>query len=146
MYNGADKNGVCLNITHLCDLNPYTGIRIGQAKHPGPFRLEIANVTHLVNQGPRLAQRPFNALVVGEHSLTKQQECEIRPIYGNDIFCNLSNLVPDNTHQLGGVGILTKGKRPIVPDIICKELKEHSLLGRVGLFAAEVLPGRRRPA
>ena len=50
--------------------NPHIGVKIGQAKVPGPegkrgFRLEIANVTHLLNTGPIMATRLFNALILG---------------------------------------------------------------------------------
>ena len=61
--------------------------RCGEASKPGPrsnvskeenFILEIANVTHLRNQAPIVAERKFHAIVVAEHSLFVSQHNGVR--------------------------------------------------------------------
>ena len=122
------------------DFNPFNGIKIGEARNPGPtkgFLLEIANVSHLLNQSSCLTSRKFHALICGEHSLLPRQFHEVREKLGKNMFCDLTKLVPDTVHQLGGVGIIVRGKRPIKPKIISKNLEQISDKGRVALYGIE---------
>ena len=90
------------------------------ARIPGPkegFILEVANVIHLLNQSSNIANRKFHALVCGGHSLLPHQFCELRGNFGKNMFWDLSKLVPDTVHQLGVVGIILQGRRPIKPTV-----------------------------
>ena len=61
---------------NICEHDPMRGVCIGQARKPGPqedpgngFLLEIANVTHLVNQAPNLCKRKFSALICDQDTM-----------------------------------------------------------------------------
>ena len=90
--------------------DPYIGIRIGQAKHPGPtneceidvdegsqsletcqddtntcgYKLHIANVTNLVTNAYLLAKRQCNALIVSEHSIKPFQKSTAKHLLGGN--------------------------------------------------------------
>ena len=70
--------------------DPYVGVKVGQAKHPGPvetrqdtnvedlgkkgdnsqgYKLLIANVTNLITNGYLLTKQACNAMIVSEHSI-----------------------------------------------------------------------------
>ena len=122
------------------DYNPFNGIKVGEARIPGPregFILEVANVSHLLNQSSSITNRKFHAMICGEHSLVPHQFHEVREKLGRNMFCDLSKLVPDTVHQLGGVGIVVRGKRPIKPKIISKNLEQISDKGRFALYGIE---------
>ncbi len=53
------------------------------------------------------------------------------------MFNHLSKLVPDTVHQLGGVGIVVQGKRPILPKVLSKNLMKLCDNGRFGIYGIE---------
>ena len=128
-------------------LLPLVSCRIGEASNPGPspeeasgrgYLLGVANVTHLRHQAPRIAIRPFDAMVVSEHSLTVAQQSGLRGALGRDIFYHLSPLIPDAAHQVGGVGIIHRHHRPICPNVLHPALKILVTQGRVQLYALNI--------
>ena len=136
--------------------DPHKGIKIGNAKNPGPpetvndrenddnndpFILEIGNITNLKKYGHLIADRQFNAFCLTEHSLNEHQVVEAAQIIpGTKI--KLSGLDPEHQHQVGGTGIILKGNQHIIkPKPKCNELKELLNKGRCDLFAIEISKG-----
>ena len=112
--------------------DPYSGVRVGQAKNPGPehanmstrqdttkgksgtktdsskgYKFQIANVTNLLTNGYLLAKRTCNALIVSEHSIKQFQIPKAKGILGGACKISLSELDPEASCNLGGVGIIS---------------------------------------
>ena len=139
------------------DHNPYTAIRVGDAKTPGPptcsaeatqpetrtkskqFVLEIANVTHLVNNGHLLCTRRFNAMCITEHSLRPDQFQDAKDIFGKNHKMQLSKLDREKTHQVGGTGVIVADNSHIIkPNATCPHFSQIVGEGRADICCFEV--------
>ena len=84
------------------DHDPHVGKRIGEAANPGPFVLEIANVTHAINNAPLLVTRKFDAMIVQEHSVRPSRIGEARRAFGRGFKLGFSPLDTEKGHDVWG--------------------------------------------
>ena len=122
----------CVNACsrHAICTNPHVRVKVGQAKNPGPtethptsrldtpgdkelktdndirYKLHIANVTNLLTNAYLLANRSCNAMMVSEHSIKQFQIPKVIEILGSTCKMSLSELDPEVSRNLGGVGII----------------------------------------
>ena len=115
------KSVTCMHVSRQARCtSPYIGVRIGQAKNPGPannqsqtrqdtklertekqieetqgYKLHIANVTNLLTNGYLLAKQTCNAMIVSEHSIRQFQVNEAIEILGGSCKMCLSDLDPE---------------------------------------------------
>jgi len=128
------------------------GKSIGQARKPGPapfkrlinkaigmsFLLEIANVTHLENFSHVVVKRGFDAMLITEHSAPQSTHVNISQNLGGMRF-HLSGLDEEMTANVGGTGILIKGKGQVIkPSPKTPLMKAMLNKGRIGLYTFEV--------
>ena len=143
---------------------PYIGIRIGEAKHPGPenecnvdvnmgpiqtqakrntnpisgYKLHVANVTNLLTNAYLLAKRQCNALIVSEHSIKQFQQSNAKHLLGGNCKLRLSELDPESSHNLGGLGLVNFDQKHVInTKAVLPELQEIIGKGRVDLFCLE---------
>ena len=124
---------------------------IGQAANPGPFVLEIANVTHLIQNLTLILKRKFNCLAISEHNIKGSQLRDARARFGPRYKMHLSKLDDSATYTNGGTGLINqaddpsnlKAPKPKHINVLtpkCPTLKSIVNEGRVGLYSIEVCP------
>ena len=130
--------------------------RIGEAKKPGPHtdklkykhvktkpgqivKVDIINITHLLNFGKHLAKRDFDVAFVNEHSVGEKDIHKAREIFGKNTRIELSKLDPEKSRNVGGVGMIQRGNKNIImPNIKNKNLKLLCQQGRVGVYGMNI--------
>ena len=137
------------SITHpnytVKNCDPYNGVRVGEARkpgpsnvNPGPYLLEVANVTHLSNNAHTLCTRSFNAMIVTEHSLVPSQFNKAAKIFTKRCKLDLSGLDQEHANQVGGTGMILAGNNHIIkPKPLNKNLIKLNGKGRCGMYGIE---------
>ena len=153
------KNATCMHVSRQECTDPYVGVKVGQAKHPGPaetrqdtnvedfgkqgdnsqgYKLLIANVTNLITNGYLLTKQACNAMIVSEHYIRQFQTPHAKQILGGSCKICLSELDPEVSNNLGGVGIIhVDDKHNNKPNAKHPELQEVCGNGRVDIYCIE---------
>ena len=104
------------------------------------YKLLIANVTNLLTNGYLLAKQTCNAMIVSEHSIRQFQIPQAIQSLGGSCKMCLSELDPEVSNNLGGVGIIQFDNKHInKPKAIHPGLQEVCGNGRVDIYCIEPL-------
>mgnify|MGYP006977871326 CR=1 FL=1 len=126
-------------------LNPHEVIvQQGLPPHPGHpsgggLVLDILNVTHLGSNIDTILARAAGAFLLTEHSLpkvsinalkAKLSKCGITSAFGD--------LIPDKTHQTGGVGGMSKAPFKLFEvNPVNEDFRKGKKSGRLGLYCLD---------
>ena len=104
-------------------------------------KIDIINITHLINYGDKLKDRDFDTAYITEHSIENRQHTiqEVRDIFGKNAQIHLSKLDKEKNKNVAGTGTIQRLKKHIImPEVLYPPLAKIINEGRIGLYGQRV--------